>query len=86
MLGVNRHDAVQRSGNPVDAESLIVGGVVGLGLDQTLVCQKLIVLAGGRILHHQLKGTVALLTHLTGDSVRKRTEAEGRELCCVCSV
>ena len=79
MLCINRHDAIQRCGDPVNAKGLILGSIVGLSLDETLICQKLIVIAGRRVFHHQLKGTVSLLGNLAGDSICQRTEAEGRE-------
>ena len=64
MLRVYRHDAVDRCGDPVNAEDLIVCRIVRLRLDQALSSYELIILAGGRVFHHELKCAVSLFRNL----------------------
>ena len=80
VLGIHRYHAIDGRGDAVDAEGLVIGGVIGLGLDDPLGGQLSVVPPCDGILEHQLVGAVSLLGHLTGDTVSQHADAVGGEI------
>ena len=84
VLGIHRYHTIDGRSDPVDSKRLVIGGVVGLGLDDPFRGKLPIVSAGHRILEHQLVGAVSLLGHLTGDAVCQNADTEGGKIHRVC--
>ena len=80
VLGIHRYHAIDRRGDAVDAEGLVIGGIVGLGLDDPLGGHLPVVSPCDGILEHQLVGAVSLFGHLTGDTVSQHADAVGGEI------
>ena len=84
MLGIHRYHAINGRGDAVDAEGLVIGGIIGFGLDDPLRGQLPIVPPCDGVLEHQLVGAVSLLGHLTGDTIGQHADAVGGEIHRIC--
>ena len=85
-MGINRDLPIDGCGNAVNAEYLVLCGVIGFCFHQTLGADFLVKSAGDGILQNALICAVSFLGDLAGCTVLENTDSESVEIRRICFV
>ena len=74
MLRINRNRPINRGADAVNAEHLVLSGIVGFGFNQALSAELIVKTTGGGIFENTLKCAVPFFRHFTRQALSQHTD------------